>query len=156
MAEEQQSEEVQRWTAKRRSARVISLLKGETTAVEAARRHGLKVAEVEEWRERFLAVVRARQRILFHCDCRRARVFNLVRLERVELDVFAELRRKIGLGINGVHRTYVHAGGAINAFIRVNDYLILQFVETSDRTYFCAVGKLASVAAAAPALAASI
>ena len=54
MADEQGSEEVQRWTAKRRAALVLSLLKGETTAVEAARRHGLKVAEVEEWRERFL------------------------------------------------------------------------------------------------------
>jgi transposase-like protein len=47
-------EEVQRWTAKRRAALVISLLKGETTVAEAARRHGLKVAEVEEWRDRFL------------------------------------------------------------------------------------------------------
>jgi len=48
MADEQQSEEVQRWTAKRRAALVISVLRGETTAAEAARRHGLKVAEVEE------------------------------------------------------------------------------------------------------------
>jgi transposase-like protein len=54
MAEDQRPEEVQRWTAKRRAALVISLLKGETTAVEAARQHGLKVAEVEEWRDRFL------------------------------------------------------------------------------------------------------
>src|SRR5580698_7736698 len=54
MAEDQRPEEVQRWTAKRRAALVISLLKGETTAGEAARRHGLKVAEVEEWRDRFL------------------------------------------------------------------------------------------------------
>jgi transposase-like protein len=54
MADEQQSEEVQRWTAKRRAALVLSVLRGETTAAEAVRRHGLKVAEVEEWRERFL------------------------------------------------------------------------------------------------------
>ena len=54
MADEQRPEEVQRWTAKRRAALVISLLKGETTVAEAARRHGLKVAEVEEWRDRFL------------------------------------------------------------------------------------------------------
>jgi len=53
MADEQ-SEEVRRWTAKRLAALIISLLKGETTAAEAARRHGLKMAEVEEWRERFL------------------------------------------------------------------------------------------------------
>jgi transposase-like protein len=49
-----EAEEVQRWTAKRRAALVISLFKGETTVTEAARRHGLKVAEVEEWRDRFL------------------------------------------------------------------------------------------------------
>ena len=33
---------------------MLSLLKGETTAADAARRHGLKVAEIEDWRERFL------------------------------------------------------------------------------------------------------
>jgi transposase-like protein len=54
MADEQRPEEVQRWTAKRRASLVLSLLKGETTAAEAARRHGLKVAEVGEWRNRFL------------------------------------------------------------------------------------------------------
>ena len=44
----------QRWTAKRRAALVLSLLKGETSAAEAARKHGLTVAQVEEWREAFL------------------------------------------------------------------------------------------------------
>jgi transposase-like protein len=48
------SDDVQRWTAKRRAALVLSIMKGETSVAEAARRHGLKVAEVEEWRERFL------------------------------------------------------------------------------------------------------
>jgi hypothetical protein len=37
MADEQRSEEVQRWTAKRRATPVISLLKGETTASETER-----------------------------------------------------------------------------------------------------------------------
>lgn len=46
---------VERWTAKRRVALVISIVKGETSVVEAARKHGLTVAEVEAWRERFLA-----------------------------------------------------------------------------------------------------
>ena len=66
MAEDQRPEEVQGWTAKRRAALVISLLKGETTAAEAARRHGLKAAEVEEWRDGFLLgaenALRARQK----------------------------------------------------------------------------------------------
>jgi transposase-like protein len=33
---------------------MLSLLKGETTAADAARHHGLKVAKVEGWRQRFL------------------------------------------------------------------------------------------------------
>ena len=48
------SDEVQRWTAKRRAALVLSILKGETSAAEAARTHGLTVGQVEEWREAFL------------------------------------------------------------------------------------------------------
>jgi transposase-like protein len=47
-------EDLQRWTAKRRVALVTSILKGETSAQEAARKHGLTVAEVEDWKEKFL------------------------------------------------------------------------------------------------------
>jgi transposase-like protein len=45
---------IERWTAKRRVALVVSILKGETSVAEAARKHGLTVAEVENWREKFL------------------------------------------------------------------------------------------------------
>jgi len=45
---------VVRWTAKKRSALILSILKGETTPQEAARKHDLTVAEVEEWKEKFL------------------------------------------------------------------------------------------------------
>ena len=47
-------EDLQRWTAKRRVALVTSILKGETSVQEAARKHGLTVAEVEDWKEKFL------------------------------------------------------------------------------------------------------
>lgn len=47
-------EGVQRWASKRRAALVLSILKGETSVPEAARKHGLRVAEVEDWKERFL------------------------------------------------------------------------------------------------------
>jgi len=47
-------EDLQRWTSKRRAALVLSILKGETSIAEAARKHGLKVSEVEDWKERFL------------------------------------------------------------------------------------------------------
>ena len=44
----------QRWTAKRRAALVLAILKGETTVAEAARLHGLTVAEIEGWQDRVL------------------------------------------------------------------------------------------------------
>ena len=47
-------EPIERWTAKRRAALIVSIVKGETSVAEAARRHGLTVADVEDWRERFL------------------------------------------------------------------------------------------------------
>src|SRR5660397_207344 len=47
-------EEVQRWTAKRRSALIVSIIRGESPGQEAARKYGLTVAEVEDWREKFL------------------------------------------------------------------------------------------------------
>jgi transposase-like protein len=48
-------DDVKRWTAKRRSALVLSLLRGETSVQEAARQHGLTVVEIEGWREKFLS-----------------------------------------------------------------------------------------------------
>ncbi len=45
---------IQRWTAKKRAALVMSIIKGETSIQEAARKHGLRVAEIDEWKERFL------------------------------------------------------------------------------------------------------
>jgi transposase-like protein len=47
-------DDVQRWTAKRRVALVVSILKGETSVAEAARKHGLTVAEIEDWQERLV------------------------------------------------------------------------------------------------------
>jgi transposase-like protein len=48
-------EPLRRWTAKRRTALVLEILRGDTTAAEAARRHDLTVAEIEQWKERFLS-----------------------------------------------------------------------------------------------------
>ena len=47
-------DEIQRWTARRRAALVLAILKGETTADEVAHRHGLAPSEVEDWKLRFL------------------------------------------------------------------------------------------------------
>jgi transposase-like protein len=46
---------IQRWTAKKRASLVISILKGETTMQEAARKHDLTVAEIEDWKDKFLS-----------------------------------------------------------------------------------------------------
>jgi len=48
-------DEVQRWTAKRKAAVVMSIVKGETSAAEAARKHSLTIAEIERWQEQFFA-----------------------------------------------------------------------------------------------------
>ncbi len=48
-------EQLKRWTAKRRVALVLDILRGDTSVVEAARKHGLTVAEIEEWKQRFLS-----------------------------------------------------------------------------------------------------
>jgi hypothetical protein len=42
------------WTAKRRVALIVEILRGDTPVAEAARKHGLTVAELEDRRERFL------------------------------------------------------------------------------------------------------
>jgi len=44
---EERQDKVQRWTAKRRATLVLEILKANTTMREAARTHGLTVAEVE-------------------------------------------------------------------------------------------------------------
>jgi transposase-like protein len=48
-------DEVQRWTAKRRAALLLCIIKGETSVGEAARKHGLTLAEIERWREQLLS-----------------------------------------------------------------------------------------------------
>lgn len=53
-AHPQHGGEVQRWTAKRKAAVVLDLIKGKTTAAETARQHDLTVGEVERWRDDFI------------------------------------------------------------------------------------------------------
>ena len=57
------TEPIERWTAKRRVVLVVSILKGETSEAEAARTHGLTMAEVEDWREKFWWVPRTRSAV---------------------------------------------------------------------------------------------
>ena len=49
------SDEVKRWTARRKATVVLDIIKGKITAAEMARSHDLTVAEVESWMEDFLS-----------------------------------------------------------------------------------------------------
>lgn len=51
---EELPETIKRWTAKRRASLVLTVLRGETSTQEAARQHGLTVAQVEDWKQQFL------------------------------------------------------------------------------------------------------
>ncbi len=46
--------EYQRWTAKRKTAVVLEVLKKQTSGVDACRKYGIKQSELEEWTARFL------------------------------------------------------------------------------------------------------
>ena len=50
-----QDEQLKRWTAKRRVALVLDILRGDTSVAEAVRKHALTVAEIEDWKQRFLS-----------------------------------------------------------------------------------------------------
>lgn len=55
MSEQQPENEVQRWTAKRKAAVVLEVLKNQITGVEACRKYGIKQSELEAWTDHFLA-----------------------------------------------------------------------------------------------------
>jgi transposase-like protein len=48
------AEGIQRWTTKSKATVILAILEGETSVAEAARKRGLTVAELKDWRERFL------------------------------------------------------------------------------------------------------
>jgi len=49
------ADDIKRWTARRKAAAVMDIIKGKTTASELARSHGLTVAEVEQWMDDFVS-----------------------------------------------------------------------------------------------------
>jgi transposase-like protein len=49
------ADDIKRWTARRKAAAVMDIIKGKTTAPELARSHGLTVAEVEQWMDDFVS-----------------------------------------------------------------------------------------------------
>jgi len=51
----QEHDDIKRWTARRKAAAVMDIIKGKTTAAELARTHDLTVAEVEQWMDDFVS-----------------------------------------------------------------------------------------------------
>lgn len=51
-----ESDDVKRWTARRKATAVMDIFKGKTTAAELARPHDLTLAEVEQWLEDFVSM----------------------------------------------------------------------------------------------------
>lgn len=51
-----ESDEIKRWTARRKASVVMDIIKGKTTAAELARTHDLSVGEVEQWIEDFVSM----------------------------------------------------------------------------------------------------
>src|SRR5438477_12295382 len=74
------------------------------------------------------------QGLLANGDCLLTRVCQLVGLKPVELAIFREFRPKVLPLVHGDHRSACHACHAINAILRMNDHLVLQFVEAREAT----------------------
>ncbi len=100
-AQVKQVEDVKRWTAKRKSAVVLDLIKGKTSAVDVARKHDLTVAEVEGWVERFLAggegQLRANPRDLeAQWDAERGQLHAKIGEQALHIDVLKKAHRIVG------------------------------------------------------------
>lgn len=50
------SDDIKRWTARRKASAVMDIIKGKTTAAELARTHDLTIAEVEQWMDDFVSM----------------------------------------------------------------------------------------------------
>ena len=81
--------------------------------------------------------------MLFRLDGTLARLFHPSGLSRVQFNVGLKLGRKVSLGVDGVHRTFIHASHAIYALLRVNNQLTVQLIKARHRAYQHAVGELA-------------
>lgn len=97
-ASDLRQEAILRWTAKRKSAVVLSILKGETSIAETARAHSLTVAEIERWKEAFLSGAENALRSAPK-DEESAKEEHIKRLERkvgrmtLEMDIMREAMR---------------------------------------------------------------
>ena len=100
-AQVEQVEDVKRWTAKRKSAVVLELIKGKTTAINVARKHDLTVADVEGWVQRYLSAgeeaMRANPRDLeAQWDAERGQLHAKIGEQALHIDVLKKAHRIVG------------------------------------------------------------
>ena len=100
-AQGERVDDVKRWTAKRKSAVVLDLIKGRVSAVDVARKHDLTVAEVEGWLERFMAAgeeqLRANPRDLeAQWDAERQQLHAKIGEQSLQIDVLKKAHRIVG------------------------------------------------------------
>jgi len=52
----EEPDEIKRWTARRKAAVALDIIKGKTTATEVTRSHDLTVGEVDQWMNDFVSM----------------------------------------------------------------------------------------------------
>ena len=84
------------------------------------------------------------QRVFLLQDGGLPSIFDPSGLSEVKFDIGLEFGGDIPFSIDGFHRTFGHASGAINAIVRMNQQLIIEFVKTSDRADLHTISEFAS------------
>src|SRR2546421_9713910 len=85
------------------------------------------------------------QRIFLFHDGVLSGILDPARLEGVELDARLIFRGHGRVGIDRFDRTHLHTRGAVDAVVRMDDHLALQFVKAGNWADFDAIGKFASL-----------
>lgn len=75
------------WSSEEKTALVLTLLRGETTAAELCRRHGMSETSLYSWRERFLA---AGQEALTNTNVKRGAISAIEEENRALKEALAE------------------------------------------------------------------
>jgi transposase-like protein len=98
---EAEGADIKRWTAKRKAAVALDVIKGLVTPVEVAREHGLTVGEVEGWVETFLKggeeYLRARPRDIQEIhEVEKKELYAKIGELTLEKDVLKKVHRILG------------------------------------------------------------
>ena len=97
-----ESGDIQRWTAKRKSAVVLEIVKGKSTPAEIARKHGnVTAGEVQGWIDEFLEAgeerMRARPRDLeAQFEAKQKELHAKIGEQSLQIDALKKMHRLLG------------------------------------------------------------